>query len=114
MRGDERELFGYDSEKASILYSSSEQKIPDTFISTLFKKHYREIIKERREKEDFSSLFYYLLYITDRKEDLNLYCNNFNVSLVDFSISFIKSFFLKKEKFNSSLLNSTDQDLRKP
>ena len=40
LRGDEREVFlsyyGFDSEKASILYSSSKQKIPDAFISTAF------------------------------------------------------------------------------
>ena len=53
LRGDERELFlsyGYDSEKASILYSSSKQKTLDAFISTLFKKHYSEIMNERRER----------------------------------------------------------------
>ena len=70
LRGDERELFlsyGLDDEKASVLYSSLKQKIPDAFISTLFKKHYSEIMNERREKEDFSTLFYYLRSITDRK-----------------------------------------------
>ena len=56
LRGDEREVFlsyGFDSEKASILYSSSKQKIPDAFISTAFRKHYSDIMNERREKEDF-------------------------------------------------------------
>ena len=51
-RGDERELFlsyEYDSEKASILYSPLKQKIPDAFISALFKKHYSEIMNERRK-----------------------------------------------------------------
>ena len=117
MRGDEREVFlsyGFDSEKASILYSSLKQKIPDTFISTAFRKHYSEIMNERREKEDFSMLLYYLPSITDRKEDINLHCNNVNLSLVDCSISFIESFSKNKEKFDPSLLNSTDQDLRKP
>ena len=47
---------------------SSKQKIPDTFISTSFKKHCSEIMNERKEKEDFSMLFCYLPSITDRKE----------------------------------------------
>ena len=117
LRGDERELllsYGFDTEKSSVLYSSSKQKIPDAFISTSFKKHYSENMNERREKEDFSTLFYYLPFITDRKEDINQRRNNVNLSPVDCSISFIKSFSKNKEKFNPSLLNSTDQDLRRP
>ena len=55
------------------------------------KKHYSEIMNERRQKEDFSALFYYLSYITDRKQDTNQHCNNVNLSPVDCSISFIKS-----------------------
>ena len=53
LRGDERELFlsyGFVIEKASVLYSSSKHKIPDAFISTSFKKHYSEIMNERKEK----------------------------------------------------------------
>ena len=95
LRGDERELllsYGFDTDKASVLYSSSKQKIPDAFISVSFKKHYSEIMNERREKEDFSTLFYYLPSITDRKEDLNQHHNNVNLSPVDCSILFIESF----------------------
>ena len=117
LRGDERELFlsyALDTERSSVLYSSSKQKIPDAFISTSFKKHYSENMNERREKKDFSTLFYYLPFITDRKEDINQHRNNVNLSPVDCSISFIKSFSKNKEKFNPSLLNSTDQDLRRP
>ena len=61
LRGDEREVFlsyRFGSEKASILYSSSKQKIPATFISTAFRKYYSKIMNERREKEDFSTLLY--------------------------------------------------------
>ena len=39
--------------------------------------------------------------------------DNVNLSPVDFSISFIESFSKNKKKFDPSLLNSTDQDLRK-
>ena len=69
-------------------------------------------MNKRREKEDFSTLFYYLPSITDRKEEINQHRNNVNLSSVDCSFSFIERF--KKKKFNPSLLNSTDQDLRKP
>ena len=89
--------YGLDAEKASVLYSSSKQKIPDAFISTSFKKHYSEIMNESRETEDFSTLFYYLPSITDRKEDTNQHRNKVNISPVDFSISFIESFSKNKE-----------------
>ena len=117
LRGDERELFlsyPFDSEKSSISYSSSKQKIPDGFLSISFKKHYSEIMNERREKEDFSTLFYYFPSIADRKQDINQHRNNVNLSPVDCSISFIKRFSKNKEKLNPLLLNSTDQDLGRP
>ena len=62
-------------------------KIPDAFVSTTFKKHYSEIINERREKDEFSSLFYYLPSITDRKEEVNEHHGNVNLSPVDCSLS---------------------------
>ena len=71
-------------------------------------------MNERKEKEDFSTLFYYFPFITDRKEDINQHRNSVNLSPVDCSISFIKSFSKNEKKFNPSLLNSTDQDLRRP
>ena len=117
LRGDERELFlsyGFDTKKFLVLYSSLKQEIPDAFISTSFKKHYSEIMNDRRAKVDFSTLFHYLPSIMDRKENINQHCNNVNLSTVDCSISFMESFSKKKEKFNLLLLNSTDQDLRKP
>ena len=71
-------------------------------------------MNERREKADFSTLFYYLPSITDRKEDMNEHRNNVNLSPIDCSISFIEGFSKNKEKFNLPLFNSTDQDLRRP
>ena len=72
-------------------------------------------MNERREKEDFSTLFYYLPSITDRKEDIKQHRNNVNLSPVDWQISFTESFSeSKEEKLNLLLLNSTDQDIRKP
>ena len=90
--------YGFHTDKALVLYSSSKQKIPDAFISTSFKKHYSKIINERREKENFSTLFYYLSSITDIKEEINQHRNNVNLSPVDCLISFIESFSKKKKK----------------
>ena len=102
LRGDERELllsYGFDTEKASVLHFPSKQKILDAFISSSFKKHYCEIMNERREKEDFSTLFYYLPSITDRKEDINQHRNNVNLFPPDdCSISFIESFSKNRRK----------------
>ena len=36
-------------------------------------------MNERKEKEDFSTLFHYLPSITDRKEDINQHRNNVNL-----------------------------------
>ena len=69
-------------------------------------------MNERREKGDFSMVFYYLLSIMDRKEDKSQHGNNVNLSPVDCSISFIESFPKKQEKFYPSLLDSIDQDLK--
>ena len=63
LRGDKEEIFfsyGFDKSKAQILYSYSKHQIPDAFISTAFKKHYNEIINEKKESEDSFSLFFYL------------------------------------------------------
>ena len=59
LKGDERELFlsySLDTEKASVLHSSSKQRIPDIFIITSFKKHYSEIMNERRERGFFNAV----------------------------------------------------------
>ena len=101
LRGYKRKLFlsyCFDTNKVSVLYFSSKQKIPDAFISTSFKKHCSEIMNERREKEEFSTLLYYLPSIINRKEEINQHCNNVNLSPVDCSISLIESFSKKKRK----------------
>ena len=107
--------YGSDADKSAVLYSTLKQKIPDAFISTTFRKHYSEIINERREKEAFSTLFYYLPSITDRKELVNQHKNNVNLSPVDCSLAFIEGFSSKKGMhFDPELLNSTDPDQRNP
>ena len=55
-------------------------------------------MNERREKEDFSTLFYYLPSITDRKEDINQHRNNVNLSPVDFRFHLLRAFHKEKKK----------------
>ena len=74
LRGDKGEVFfsyGFDSAKSKVLYSYSKNKIPDAFVSTVFKKLYPEIRNEKRDNEDSSSLFFFLPSMTDRKESIN-------------------------------------------
>ena len=117
LRGDEDEIFfsyGYNKSKSKILYSYSKQQIPDAFISTSFKKHFSEIMNEKRD-ENSSSLFYYLPSITDRKETINQWKNNPSLVPIDLTIDFIESFSQnQQDKFKPDLLNSTDSKLRDP
>ena len=117
LRGDEDEIFfsyGYNKSKSKILYSYSKQQIPDAFISTSFKKHFSEIINEKRD-ENSSSLFYYLPSITDRKETINQWKNNPSLVPIDLTNDFIESFSQnEQDKFQPDLLNSTDSKLRDP
>ena len=116
LRGDDQEIFfsyGFDKSKSKVLYSYSKQQIPDAFISTAFKKHFNEIVNEKRDEES-SSLFYFLPSISDRKESINQWKNNPLLTPIDFSIKFIESFGSQGEKFQPDLLNSTDKKVRDP
>ena len=102
LRGDKDEIFfsyGFDSSKSQVLYSYSKQQIPNAFISTAFKRHYNEIVNEKRGNENSSSLFFFLPSKTDRKEGINQWKNNPSLTPTDFKIDFIESFSSKKEKF---------------
>ena len=110
--GDDEEVFlsyGYDAAKAKVLYASSKQKIPDAS-ATCFNKHFSEIMNEKREKDDHSTLFYFLPSITDRKESINQWRDNVNLTPVDFTIEFIESFSPKKAKFEPHLLAQASSD----
>ena len=116
LRDDQEEIFfsyGYDKNKSKILYSYSKQQIPDAFISTAFKKHFNEIMNEKRD-ENSSTLFYFLPSISDRKEAINQWKNNPSLVSIDFNIDFIESFSKQQEKFRPDLLNSIDSNLRDP
>ena len=116
LRGDDHEIFfsyGFDKSKSKVLYSYSKQQIPDAFISTSFKKHFNEIVNEKRNEES-SSLFYFLPSISDSKESINQWKNNPLLTPIDFTIEFIESFGSQGEKFQPHLLNSTDKKVRDP
>ena len=103
MRGDTNEIFfsyGYDSSKTKVLYSFSKHQIPDAFVSTSFKKHFNEIMNEKRGNENSSSIFFYLPSITDRKKGINQWKENPSLNPVDFNISFIESFSTKNKNFS--------------
>ena len=115
-RGEKEEVFfsyGFHSSKSKVLYSYSNNKIPDTFVSTAFKKH-SEIRNEKRDNEDSSSLFFFLPSITDRKESVNQWMGHVNLVPIDLTIDFIENHSSKKEKFKPHLLNSTDPKERAP
>ena len=117
LRGDEHEIFfsyGYEKSKSKVLYSYSKQQIPDAFTSTSFKKHFNEIINEKKDDENSSSLFYFLPSISDRKESINQWKNNPSLVPIDLTINFIQTFSSQNEKFQPDLLNSSDNKLRDP
>ena len=115
IRGDDDEVFfsyGYSKSKSTVLYSYSKQQIPDTFISTSFKKHFQEVVNEKKD-EDFSHMFYYLPSISDRKEEVNQYKSNVSLVPTDVTIDFINTFSTEKNfKFRPDLLNC--KELREP
>ena len=115
IRGDDDEVFfsyGYSKSKSTVLYSYSKQQIPDTFISTSFKKHFQEVVNEKKD-EDYSHMFYYLPSISDRKEEVNQYKSNVSLVPTDVTIEFINSFSSEKNyKFRPDLLNL--KELREP
>ena len=106
--------YGFDSAKAHVLYSFSKQKIPDAFVSTVFKKQYHETIKEKRDNEEISTLFFFLPSITGRKESVDQWRGNVNLIRIDFDIFLIELFSSKKTNFQPNLLNSTNSNERDP
>ena len=117
LRGDNDEVFfsyGYNKTKSTVLYSYSKQQISDTFITTSFKKHFQEVINEKKG-ESYSEMFYYLPSISDRKEGINQYKSNVSLVPTDVTLEFINSFSSEKQyNFNPDLLNSRDEKVREP
>ena len=116
LRGDSDETFlsyGYDKMKSKLLYSFSKQQIPDAFVSVAFKKHFDEIMNEKRD-DSSSSLFYFLPSVSDRKEEINQHKNNVSLFPIDITLDFIESFSAEKVSFRPDLLNTSDEKEREP
>ena len=117
LRGDVDETFlsyGFDKIKSKLLYSFSKQQIPNAFVSVAFKKHFEQIMSGRDDRDETSSLFYFLPSVCDRKEDINQHKNNVSLSPVDITVDFIESFSPEKVSFKPDLLDSSDEKKRKP
>ena len=115
LRGDVEETFlsyGFDKIKSKLLYSFSKQQIPNAFVSVAFKKHFEQIMSGDRNES--SSLFYFLPSVSDRKEEINQHKNNVSLSPVDITVDFIESFSVEKISFKPDLLDSSDEKERKP
>ena len=117
LRGDKDEVFfsyGYNKSKSTVLYSYAKQQIPDTFITTSFKRHFQEVVNEKKG-EAYSEMFYYLPSISDRKEEINQHKSNVSLVPIDVTPEFINSFSSEKQyKFQPDLLNSRDEKVREP
>ena len=115
LRGDPDETFlsyGFDKVKSKLLYSFSKQQIPNAFVSVAFKKHFEQIMSD--DRDETSSLFYFLPSVSDRKEEINQHKNNVSLSPVDITVDFIESFSVEKVSFRPDLLDSSDEKERKP
>ena len=113
VRGDENECFlsyGYDPEKSKQLYSSFKQEIPNIFTSTSFNK-FNDFLTST-DKGEYSTLFYYLPSITDRKEKINQFKNNVQLFPLTVEYDQFTTFNKDKQQFFPQHLDSTDLQLR--
>ena len=116
LRGDVDETFlsyGFNKIKSKVLYSFSKQQIPNAFVSVAFKKHFDEIMNENKS-EIKSSLFYFLPSVSDRKEGINQFKNNVSLFPVNVTLELIESFSSEGALFKPDLLNSSEEEERKP
>ena len=74
------------------------------------KKHFHEIMNERRHNEESCSLLFYLPSVTDRKKKINQFRDNVNLNLIDCSLEFLNSFSPDKVDFQAHLLKSSDPE----
>ena len=114
LRGDSDETFlsyGFDKTRSKTLFSYSKQQIPNAFVSVAFKKHFEQIMNSDRDES--SSLFYFLPSLSDRKEEINQHLNNVSLSPVDVTVDLIERF-SENVSFKPDLLSSSDEKERKP
>ena len=118
LRADMEETFfsyGYSEKKSLVLYSVAKEKISNAFISTAFKKHFHEIMNERRQNKEFSGVICYLPSTMGRKEKISQHWCNVNLNLIDCNLDYLSSFSSDKEvSFRPDLLNSSNKELRDP
>ena len=78
VRGSPDEVFfnyGYNKDKSKVLYLDYRRRIPNSFSGTIFNRH-RAMIETGEIDSDFSNIYFFLLSITDRSEDINQYLKN--------------------------------------
>ena len=110
LRGDiEESFFSY-----GYMDSAAKDRMPNAIISTCFKKHFHEIMSNRRHNEELPGLIYYLTSITDCEEKVNQYHDNVNLNLTDCSLELLSSFSHDKVDFKPHLSSSSVVKKRDP
>lgn len=74
--------YGYKREKSKLLYSAQRRHISNFSSGILFNKH-KSVIANGELEEDFSNLFFFLLSVMGRSQDVNKYLNNVSTRAVD-------------------------------
>ena len=113
VRGDDNELFlsyGYDPDKSKQLYSSFKREIPNVLESTSFKKFNEFLLST--DKGDFSTLFYFLPSITDRKEKINQFKSNVQLYPLTVQYDEFPDYNKERKPFFPQHLESSDPKLR--
>ena len=113
VRGDENELFlsyGYDPDKSKQLYSSFKREIPNVLESTSFKKFNEYLLSS--DKGDYSTMFYFLPSITDRKEKINQFKSNVQLYPLNVQHSEFSEYNKERKPFFPQHLESSDSKLR--
>ena len=102
--------YGYDVKKCNVLYSSFKQKIPSGFSGTLFNRHIKVV--ESSEYLEMSQLFFFLPFITDRKENHNQYLKNVNRTPLDVEKKQLDTYCGIGETFDPSKLKLKSAKMR--
>ena len=113
VRGDENELFlsyGFDPDNSKQLYSSFKREIPNVLESTSFKKFNEYLLST--DKGDYSTMFYFLPSITDRKEKINQFKSNVQLYPVSVQYDEFSDYNKDKRPFFPQHLESDDSKLR--
>ena len=77
VRGSPEEVFfnyGYHKEKSRVLHAHYRRRIPNSFSGTVFNRH-RVMIESGEADAEFSNIYFFLPFITDRNEEINKYLN---------------------------------------